>query len=57
MSSSSENGSGRRGRREMTMSSGATVPRAQHAKSYRLSGTRGGSHTSSGGMLGTPSHG
>ena len=56
-SSCSENGSGRRGRREITMSSGAIVPRAQQAKSYRLSGIDGGSHTSSGGMLGTPSQG
>ncbi len=36
--------------------SAATVCRAQHAKSYRLSGAHGGRKISSGGIAGTCSH-
>ena len=56
-SSGTSTPSGRTGRREITISRGAIVPRAQHAKSYRLNGAQSGKWTSSGGMLGTPAHG
>ncbi len=42
---------------ETTIVNGATVPRAQHAKSYRLNGIHSGKSTISGGSDGTPNHG